>query len=366
MKILRKTNYFIFLLALTLSGGCVHDNSKDLKNNTTMSIERFSINTENNNFYDDVETHELDLGELFIDGEISNPGPADLSHLPLRTVIVKEAVLTEGGNEFVGAYRYDGYSLFDLLNNRTLNKKNVDEFAPIIDLYVEISNEEGESVVVSWGEIFYPVHLHEIIIATSVARIVPSKTKELWPLPEKSKLVIASDLLTERNISNPASITIKSSNLSFKTIKGLEPLYSPEIIISEGTAEVVVMGDFPVWLLQYEYEAVFYGRGRGIHSTTPFHGIALKDLLVEYFPVSRERLMRSLFVVAAEDGYRTVFTYSEVFNRNDQSEVLVIKLMEGEDGGLFRLYPSADFFSDRAVKAITEIREIKTEHETKN
>jgi len=32
-------------------------------------------------------------------------------------------------------------------------------------------------------------------------RIVPSKTKELWQLPETSKLVVANDLLTERNIS---------------------------------------------------------------------------------------------------------------------------------------------------------------------
>jgi len=50
-----------------------------------------------------------------------------------------------------------------------------------------------------------------------------------------------------------------------------------------------------------------------------------------------------------------VFTFSEVTNRNDQSEVLVIE--EGKDqGGLFRLFPSADFFSDRAVKAAKELR----------
>jgi hypothetical protein len=59
--------------------------------------------------------------------------------------------------------------------------------------------------------------------------------------------------------------------------------------------------------------------------------------------------------VAAVDGYQCVFTFSEVTNRNDQSEVLVIE--EGKDqGGLFRLFPSADFFSDRAVKAAKELR----------
>ncbi len=92
----------------------------------------------------------------------------------------------DGSNAFIGAYRYDGYSLFDILNDRILKKKNKEEFSPIIDLYVEIENAKGEKVVLSWGEIYYPNFLHNSIIATDVMRIVPSKTKELWPLPSES------------------------------------------------------------------------------------------------------------------------------------------------------------------------------------
>jgi hypothetical protein len=55
------------------------------------------------------------------------------------------------------------------------------------------------------------------------------------------------------------------------------------------------------------------------------------------------------------DGYRCVYTYSEIFNRNDQAEVLLIEDKENQDGGVFRLFPAADFFSDRAVKAVSEI-----------
>jgi len=57
--------------------------------------------------------------------------------------------------------------------------------------------------------------------------------------------------------------------------------------------------------------------------------------------------------VAAVDGYRGTYTFSEVVNRNDQSEVLMIE--EQEEGGRLRRLPSADFFSGRAVKAINEI-----------
>ena len=88
---------------------------------------------------------------------------------------------------------------------------------------------------------------------------------------------------------------------------------------------------------------------------TPFRGIQLQEMLAPYYPVTREALQKAILVVAAADGYQCVFTFSEVTNRNDQSEVLVIE--EGKDqGGLFRLFPSADFFSDRAVKAAKELR----------
>ena len=76
-----------------------------------------------NNFYDNVETYPLPVKELFIDGEIANPGKVDFTNLPVHSVIVKETLLdSAGGDRFIGAYRYDGYSLFDILDKRILKK----------------------------------------------------------------------------------------------------------------------------------------------------------------------------------------------------------------------------------------------------
>jgi hypothetical protein len=153
-----------------------------------------------NNFYDNTQAISLVMSDLIIEGEIANPGKVNFSALPQHSVIVKETLLNEaGGDRFVGAYRYDGYSLFDILNERIIKKINSEEFNPIIDLYIEVESKTGEKVVFSWGEIYYPNNLHKIIIAGSVSRIVPSRTKELWPLPATSKMVAASDLDTERN-----------------------------------------------------------------------------------------------------------------------------------------------------------------------
>lgn len=309
-----------------------------------------------NNFYDNVETYPLPVKDLIIDGEIANPGKVDFTNLPVHSVIVKETLLdSTGGDRFVGAYRYDGYSLFDILDKSILKKANSSEFRPIIDLYVEIENGNGEKVIFSWGEIYYPNNLHKILIASAVSRIVPSKTKELWPLPVESRIVAGSDLITERNISSPVKITVRSSSHSFAVQQGLSPMYSNGIDVFRSSKKVDRIESVSEKVNTVTFNTIFYGRGKGIHSTTPFTGIMLKDLLIKSYPVDRENLKSGLLCITGKDGYRSVVSYSELFNRNDQQEFLLIKTKKEEDGGLFRIFAAADFFSDRAIKSVSEI-----------
>lgn len=309
----------------------------------------------NNNFYDNAETYTLPGGEIEVTGEIENPGKVDLSKLPKHSVIVKETLLKEDGTDvFVGAYRYDGYSLFDILTDRIIKKKNVSEFKPIIDLYVEIENLKGEKVILSWGEIYYPNSLHNSIIATDVASIVPSKTKELWPLPGGRKLVVGNDLITERNITNPVKITVRSYLKSIPVNRDLDPLYSAELNIFKGENLLETIKESPKLQLETVH-TIFYGRGRGIHSTQAFTGFYLKEILKKYFDMNKENLQQGLVTIVGKDGYRSVYSYSEIMNRNDQAEVLLVPCKDEKDGGQFRVLPSCDFFSDRAVKAVSEI-----------
>jgi hypothetical protein len=312
-----------------------------------------------NDFYDDAETINL-IGstKIIVEGEIENPGEIDITDFQVRSLIIKEARLAADSNQFIGAYRYDGYSLYDILNKVVLKKKNAEEFSPIIDLYVKIENIKGESAVFSWGEIFYPVHRHEIIIANKVARIIPSKTQELWLLPNEIKVVAGHDLITERNIINPSKITILSANVSYPILKDMKPLFSSSIKIMQEDKEVNMIVPKP-GQKKIKYETIFYGRGRGIHSTTPFYGIPLKEKLLPYFKSNKENLKKGYFIVASADGYRAVYSFSEIYNRNDQAEVLMVEDPQDRDGGAFWLFPAADFFSDRAVKAVNEIRLMK-------
>jgi hypothetical protein len=315
-----------------------------------------------NDFYDDAETFSLNGSVIIqVSGEIGNPGTIDITNFQQRSLIIKETLAQGDSNKFTGAYRYDGYSLYDILNNIILKKRNETEFPPVVDLYVKIENERGESVVLSWGEIYYPTHRHEIIIATKVARIVPSKTKDLWPLPEKTKLIAGVDLLTERNVSNPVKITVYSASASYPVNRNLTPLFSEGIRIYNGDKFIEEMVKTPGNAREVGYETIFYGRGRGIYSTTPFNGILLKDVLEPFYCVDKNNICNGLFVIAAADGYRSVYTFSEIFNRNDQAEVLLIGDRGNKDGGAYRIFPAADFFSDRAIKAVSEIRLVMQE-----
>ncbi len=352
-----KKSIFILFVLLSLAS-C--NTSKDVKNESyTYSSEQLIDSTDmTNNFYDNTETIDLPVMELSIEGEVSNPGIVDLSELPVYSVIVKETLLdSTGGDRFTGAFRYDGYSLFDILNNSILNKENSAEFNPIIDLYIEIENAKGEKVVFSWGEIYYPTNLHKTILASSVSRIVPSKTKELWPMPVSSKIVAGSDLVTERNISDPVKITVKSIKKSFPVVKGLSPMYSSEFRLYDQERELAVIA--PKEPEKITFNTIFYGRGKGIHSTSPFKGLMLKDVLASYYPVSRKNIQSGMMCIVGKDGYRCAVSYSELFNRNDQQEFLLVRTEPDEDGGLFRVFAACDFFSDRAIKSLAEIHLIR-------
>ncbi len=348
--------YLPLFIAVPLTIACSSKNT--LRNSDPLSenIQFADTSDMTNNFYDNTETISLPVHDLIIEGEVSNPGAADFSKLPKRSLIVKEALLYGAdSNRFTGAFRYDGYSLMDILDNTIVKKNNADEFQPNIDLFVEVENASGDKVVFSWGEIFYPDNLHNIMIATDVARIVPSKTGELWDLPRSCRIVAGNDLITERNISDPVRIVIRSYPGSFKTVKGTYPLYSDSFTLFSGNEKLEQIADIPDGLTLLTYNTIFYGRGRGIHSTSPFKGILLKELIEKYYPFTRENLRTGIFCFLAKDGYRIAVSYSELLNRNDQQEFLLVKTGADEDGGLFRIFPASDFFSDRALKSLSEV-----------
>lgn len=309
-----------------------------------------------NNFYDNASTYSLDhKGDIRVEGEVSDAGEVSFEGMPLRSVVVKETRLHQGEDDFVGAYCYQGYSLSDLLDHVAVDKANKEEFAPIIDLFVMVTNEKGDTAVLSWGEIYYPNNRHQILIATRVTPVLPSKTNEQWPIPENSRLVVANDLITERNIKQPTRISVHSLKAELKVNRDMEKMYAPAVDIYHSGQKIATFREPGAGLTTCSYANTFYGRGRGIHGITRFKGYLLKELLPAKDSMNRDYIRKGLYTIAAPDGYRAAFTYSEIMNRNDQSEALLIDRGSGTDDRRWRLFMSADFFSDRAIKSVSQV-----------
>jgi beta-aspartyl-peptidase (threonine type) len=309
-----------------------------------------------NDFYDDEPTMQLKgTKKILVTGEVLKDMTIDITRLPKHSITVKETCLNDGNVGFTGAYRYDGYSVYDILNRIVLKKKNDAEFPPIIDLYVEITNDRGETALFSWGEIYYPNNRHRLLIATSVARIVPSKSKDLWPLPTETKVVAGNDLVTSRNISNPVKITVRSLDSRYPINQGMSPMFSETMRLCVNGKQRDILTELPEGMDSQTYHTVFYGRGRGIHGTTPFAGAMLNELIKDYYMLTPDVLQKGMVVIAGLDGYRAAFTLSEIVNRNDQQEVLIIDKDNYEGAGRFSIFPACDYFSDRAIKAVMEI-----------
>lgn len=338
----------LILLAFVMFS-CQHSEMKKQNNEPVVQ------NLETNDFYDDAPgKHLVGDFQVTVSGEVAETYNLDLSDFPRRSVIFKNTKYSSDGGKFIGAYEYHGVSLYDILNHVKLQKANQENFAPIIDLYVVVENAKGDFSVFSWGEIYYAANRHQIIIADRVNPIVPSKTKDQWPMPEIVQLVPGLDLFTDRMISNPTQIGIYSFHGEFAAMPKSDKMYADTIALKNVGKDKRIISELPATLPDVMMKSTFYGRGRGIHGITDFKGKLLKDVIVKDYPMSPKALRQGLVVVSAADAYRAVFTYSEIMNRNDQSEILITD--RGDvDGGRFRIFPAPDYFSDRAVKSVSTI-----------
>lgn len=358
---------FLFLAA---SCGSVKKPQTDAYTGAT----RVTLQT-GNSLYHQTEMVKLAAGELNITGEVVNPGKADLSKIYEREVNVKETLLN-GNNEpaFVGAYRYSGYSLFDVLNGIKLEKKNAAVFRPEIDVYIRIENDKGESVVFSWSEIFHTLNPHHVIIATGVAPVKPHRKEVSYPVGNTWKIVASNDLYAFRNLENPVKITVLSFDKKQYTInRNLETVYSPELKVIAPLSSATGFHDQPdgtSTIRDFEfvvpkdtspehrtrYQSTFYGMGMGYHPVPSFEGILLNDALNDKVKlIDRSLISDGLVCFASVDGYRAIFSFSELFNRADQA-FPILAITEGKaDGGYYRIFLPADFYADRSVKGLSEI-----------
>ncbi|MFA7116407.1 MAG: hypothetical protein WC140_04145 [Bacteroidales bacterium] len=350
-----------------------------------------------NNFFNQTEPKTLEgNSHILITGEVESDETIDLTDLPLRSVTIMEAKVegsrfhgdfidstgwvkkrynrdnpaqiapngapasTINGRDFYGAFRYDGYALCDILNSIKIDKVNKNSFYPPVDLYVEISNDKGDKALFSWGEIFYAACPYSIIIAKRATRLPTGKTGELWPYPTQTKIVCKNDLIAERNIPNPSKITIRSLKGNYIVVRNdtIFKHYPGYIkVVDNDYQELGKIGDIDKSIPVVSHAAIFYGRSMGFKGEKTFTGPMLRDILIKYFNKYDPKFVREgMFSICGIDGYRCAFSVSEVLNRNDQREILLINEFKKLNRNNYRAYIAPDHFADRAIRSVSEIR----------
>ena len=305
-----------------------------------------------NSLFDDSEIKTYNPQNILVQGEVQIPATVDLSRLPLRSVPIKELALENGKRVFKGAYFVSGYSLYDILNSVKIKKAPENTFKPAVDMYAIVENGKGEKSVFSWGEIYYRDSF-DILITKSVQAVNPARAKIAWPLPGEPRLICGGDLLNVRFLSNPTKITVKSY-YEVGAPEKPKDTYSPEIriVTKAGAASIRDLGPS---VEKRNYESVLYGHGMGFKEVLNVAGFRLKDVLSTSVNLAPEHLRNAIVVASAKDGYRVVFSASEIMNRNDNHDYLLNDLKDSPDAGRYTLVVTPDYFADRDVRSVEKI-----------
>jgi DMSO/TMAO reductase YedYZ molybdopterin-dependent catalytic subunit len=272
-----------------------------------------------------------------------------------------------------GTFYYQGVTLRALLDTASIEQKGKSN-SKNISLAIKVTNKEGKSVVLSWGEIYYR-NSGDIIIATSATPIMPHKSCVTCHKDEKfykpyldvfnrnieyPKLVVGSDGYGERSIEGVVSIEVVGPSQNEVSKEGEHAsssstkLFSPSFSITGLVKKEMTLTDLSKYPRK-ELRMVHMGEGKGFHGIMDFSGTTIKALLGE---AGVDNDLTSVFIVSAPDGYRSLFSYGEVFlNRGDDSLIMADKLNGKaiEEEGKFFLAPCDDIMSDRDVKSVEKI-----------
>lgn len=310
-----------------------------------------------NNYFNRDKPHDLAFPtRILVTGEVERDVYVKIDKLPWHSVTVKEAIPDGDSVAFFGAFRYDGFALSDILSTVKVDKWSKESFYPPVDLYVEVWNDKGEHVVFSWGEIFYSADVYKIILARSVTRVIPGKTGEMWNLPRNSKIVAGFDHYSVRNIENPVKIVIRSLRGNFIVDRDPEIFRSDSLLIYNGEKRLAVLD--PALYLNAsltEQKTMFYGQSMGNKGEKVYRGFNLGQILDSAYTGAPGTLAGKIVCIEGTDGYRASFSLSELINRNDHREPLLV-YGEQEEGRVgFSVFCSSDMFADRAIKSVSKI-----------
>jgi hypothetical protein len=297
---------------------------------------------------------------LAVNGEVNREYRLDSAQLSrLATTRIRTREITRDG-EFLGAYAYVGIPVIHILEGVKPQKENADFDRPL-DMIVTFTDSGGKITHFSYNEICMVDDAFPITLAYYREPVLPSKNPEIYKenkFKESVKglrLICPADTDVERYLDDVQTLTLRTPPVGFDGLPAMQkgtPCSSDSLVrcangecspaILEGIEEANVRN----WIR--------IGHGMGYKAVVhEANGYSLTSFLEGNFPSDRDG---SFYLFIACDGYRSLFSGTEIFETAAGSESMIITEMDGErpSGGL-TLGPVRDYFVDRNVWGLSHI-----------
>ena len=306
--------------------------------------------------------------DLSVTGVVRQPLNLTMEDLDrYQSISVQLNEVTEAG-AYRGVFYYRGVPLRALIKLASIEKEETD-FSKRVDMAILVRNRQGKQVALSWGEVFYR-NPGEIIVATSAVPIMPHHDCKTCHSPEVyqprldqlqrkigfPKLVVSGDTYADRSLEDITSIEVLDLRPKMPA-KKLKKLFSPEFTISGAVGKALTFKDLPPYPRRV-MKVKHLGEGKGYHGIDTVEGVYFKAVLDEAEIVSD---LCKVFLVSAPDGYRSLFSYGEIFLNPAGERMIIADRINGqpiEKGGKFVLVPPGDLMADRDVKSVEKIEVI--------
>jgi hypothetical protein len=333
---------------------------------------------------------------IALTGSVKKPqfvDAASLASFPRQRLHVK----LSGPN---GAYRatveVDGVALKELVERAEVAKAMDDGFDRPLDLAVVVTGRDGRKALFSWGELFlagdsggavladrlrpfFPHH-HEPVAEPAIASgawLGPEARASLdvsgcagcheegkvpkVDVPRGVCLVPTRDRDSRRFVEDVVAIEVRQAGFPApprkKDVK--DPwVEAPSLVLPGG--KTIALGakalkGFP----RVEGEDDAIGLGRGFRGRSRWSGVSLAALLKKSLPAGTDPGL--LFVVmTASDGYRSLYSGGEILLSNLPENVVLVDTEGGKPlfrkSGRLKSVSRGDFFVDRAVRSVSEVR----------
>lgn len=331
---------------------------------------------------------------VFLKGAVARPGQLDAAltrGLPTYRRLVKVA----GSN---GGYRctmeVEGYALKDILD-RVQVKKEDDGFNEALDTFITVKGRGGEQILLSYSEAYlandggpllaerarllFPHHhmplendnSNPTILRTAEERrglnlqsCSACHTGEKAPLlsvPQGWLLVTSSDDSSGRFVDDVTEISVHQVGIPVKDTReaAKKTVIDVPMLVGLDGKQTPLTPQQCRRMPRSVWKDTTFGLGKGFHGRHTWQGISLDALLRPMLPPGTDP-NKTWVLVTAADGYRSLFSGSEIFSAPEGKSVL---LADREDGavlgagsGRYHIVSRSDFYIDRSVRLVKEIR----------